>query len=231
MYNAVRVPRKLGFDTISYVDPDTASLFLMSGYYFCVRYIRRDIHVNDRPDMTDDLVSLSKKELRELVKAGMLVSPVQFAAQHSWRKLGSTYGAEIGAAAATNCQLLDMPKGITVWCDAEWVDGPSESQIWDYLVAWGSMVKAGGYSPGLYVGSGSILDSDKLYGLPYFRHYWKANSIVPMVSERGYQMIQGFQCGYKVSGRPAGPRIHGLVIDQNIVHLDQKGERFRVVGK
>ena len=231
MYSAVRVPRKMGFDTISYVCPDTAGVFLMSGYYFCIRYIRRDIHVNEVPDMSDDLVSLSNKELRELVRAGMLVSPVQFAAQREWRKLGSAYGAEIGAAAATNCQLLDLPRGVTVWCDAEWSDGPSESQIWDYLVAWGSMVKAGGFEPGLYVGAGSKLDSDKLFGLPYFKHYWKSNSIVPEVAERGYQMYQGFQCGYQVSGKSAGPRIHGLVIDQNLVHLDQKGDRFLVCGK
>lgn len=231
---ATRVPRKAAFDTTRYVDPATAALFKLSGYYTCIRYIRTDKRVNDRPDASPGawLVSLSHQELAGLMEARMLVSPVQIGTARNGHKVGHTYGTEKGEAAAHNCEALGLPKGITVWFQAEWAEPyPSTSRQLAHYNALSKQLVDAGYEAGIYVSTGCGLDAMRLYhDLDYVTHYWRANAMTPEVAVRGYQMIQGFQCGGEVDGRPAGPPIHGLVIDQNMVHLDNKGERFRVVG-
>ncbi len=52
-------------------------------------------------------------------------------------------------------------------------------------------VKAAGYLPGLYVGGGALLSGEQLYSLP-FEHYWRSQSRVPDIPNRGYQLIQLF---------------------------------------
>jgi hypothetical protein len=231
---ARRVPRKGAFDTTRYVDPDTAALFRLSGYYTCLRYIRTDRRVNDRPDTSPGtwLVSLSRQELAGLLGAHMLVSPVQIGTARNGHKAGHDYGAEKGEAAVYNCESLGLPKGITVWFQAEWSEPhPSPSRQIAHYNALSKQLVDAGYEAGLYVSTGCRLDARQLYHeLPYVNHYWRANAITPEVAVRGYQMYQGFQCGGDVDGRDAGPPIHGLVVDQNIVHLDNKGHRFRVAG-
>jgi hypothetical protein len=228
---AVRVPRKLGFDTISHVDEQTAKLFVMSGYTFVARYLRRDKRVNQYPDLTGDAVSLTPPELAGLLEAGLLVSAVQFGGGRMGAHLGTDYGHRIGQAAAHNATTLGLPAGVAIWCDAEWSEPvPARRSVREYLDAWSRPVEAAGYEPGLYVGAGTRLSGQELWELPRYRHYWQGNSIVPWVANRGYQMHQGYQCGGRVDGRRAGPRVHGLIIDQDLAHLDQLGERFRVVG-
>jgi hypothetical protein len=213
----------LGIDTSVYVDPSTAGLFKLSGYQFVMRYLRRDIHVNDKPDLSPP-TSLSKEELRDLLGVGMKVGLVQFHNARGWRKLNGAYGAKIGAAAGTNAQLLNIPRGVTLFCDAEWEwgegeTGPAAADVIAYLTKWGELVKAAGYGCGLYVGAGTNLDGSQLYGLPYYTSYWRAASIVPHLSKRGYTMAQTLQT-----------EVHGLAVDLNWSGLDAKGDRCRMVG-
>jgi GH25 family lysozyme M1 (1,4-beta-N-acetylmuramidase) len=148
----------------------------------------------------------------------MPVSLVQFFNGNGDR-IKPGYGYDVGAAAATNAQLLGAPKGITLWLDAEWSKNlPSSAAVWQYCCEWADRVEAGGYEPGIYVGSGNPLNSDALYGLPKFRHYWRAASIVPQVRRRGWQMVQGMP-----------QKVHGVEIDPDIAALDHKGERFKII--
>jgi len=231
---AIRVPRKGAFDTTRCVDSATAALFRASGYYTCLRYIRTDKRVNDAPDPDPKawLISLSHQELAGLMEARMLVSPVQIGTARNGHKAGHTYGSRKGEAAVYNCEALGFPKGITVWFQAEWDEPhPSTSRQIAHYNALSKQLVDAGYEAGLYVSTGCRLDAQQLYReLPHVNHYWRANAMTPEVAVRGYQLYQGFQCGGEVDGRPAGPPIHGLVIDQNLVHLDNKGHRFRVVG-
>lgn len=212
---AKNCPRGLGFDASTYVDQSTVGLLKCSGYKFRIGYLRLDIHVNDKPDLSWP-TSMSHTELREHLSVGMPVSLVQF---FTSRTLAPGLGHETGTAAATNAQLLKAPKGITLWLDAEWSKNlPSQADVWQYCCEWAERVEAGGYEPGIYVGCGMPLTSEQLYGLPKFRHYWRAASIVPQVAVRGWQMIQGMET-----------TVHGVKLDPDMCALDHKGDRFKII--
>jgi hypothetical protein len=217
---AVACPRRLGFDAAGYVSPELASIMRTSGYRFTVRYVRRDEQVNERPDLSSWLVSLTPPELAGLLTSGLLVSVVQFGAARTGGQLGARYGRAKGAAAAHNAKGLGVPAGVTVWCDAEWSDPiPEPRAVMAYLDAWAAPVADAGYEPGLYVGPGINLSSQQLWERPGYRHYWQSNAVVPDVATRGYQMTQAYQ-----------GVVHGINIDANIARMDVLGDRFRVVG-
>jgi hypothetical protein len=216
---ATRVPRRLGFDAAVHVSRDAAGRMLESGYRFAVRYVRRDKRVNQHPDTTWP-ISLTPPELSGLLETGLLVSIVQFGAGSTGGKLSARYGREKGEAAAWNCAELGIPRGVCVWCDAEWSDPiPEPRAVIDYLDAWAAPVADAGYEPGLYVGPGINLTGQQLWERPGYRHYWQSNAVVPDIPNRGYQLTQAYQ-----------GEVHGLMIDANIARLDIQGERFRVVG-
>ncbi len=219
---AVRCPRKAGLDTASYVDRSTASVFYMSGYRFVMRYLRRDRHVNERPDLTGGVVSLSHRELEGLIEVGFAVGLVQFAKFHGKNYLCTAYGERIGEAAASNAIQLGAPKGTTVFCDAEWTDGPTSHQIDAFLRAWQVPVRAAGLRAGLYVGAGAVDISGRaaptpkaLAMLPGYRSYWRACSPhIPDLPARGYAL---WQC--------LPEKVHGIEIDQDCCHDDNRGAR------
>jgi len=82
----------------------------------------------------------------------------------------------------------------------------------DYCEAWYQAVSVAGYIPGLYVGAGALLTSQQLYNLP-FQHYWRSQSRVPDIPNRGYQVIQ------------LGPsiRVNGVWIDLDVALNDNEG--------
>lgn len=217
---ATKASRSIGFDTPTYVTPEKARQFLGAGYDFVIRYVGRSKRVDTEPDTSSWMVSLSKRELAELTSAGMAVSIVQFAKFTGRPYLNEEYGLKIGGAAAYNVRGLGVPKGVTVWCDAEWSDNPSREQVIAYLNGWASAVSGAGYRPGVYVGWTGLSGLD-WYMLPKYRHYWKSASAMPFVEKRGYQMIQALERSPKRKNA-----VFGLDIDQNLSCIDAKGDRF-----
>jgi hypothetical protein len=184
------------------------------GYRFAARYIRRDKHVNDKPDTSGDwLISLSREELFDLTNiCDMAVTPVQIGRLTFDRNEGK----RIGEAAAYNVEQLGFPKGCVVWLDAEWRSAPLPDDAAYYINSWSEPVIAAGYEPGLYIGPNIGMSADQLYFDLAIRHYWKSASYVPFPSNRGCQMIQGTPLN-----------VMGLSLDQDLVCIDSRGERFR----
>ncbi|MCA9685183.1 MAG: DUF1906 domain-containing protein [Myxococcales bacterium] len=212
----------LGFDTASYVDLDKAKAMRAAGYAFVARYLRRDQHVNQNPDLSGGAVSLSVLELRQLLAADLQVSLVQFGDG----KLvpSAEQGTTVGAAAAANARALGAPSSVTLWCDVEWSSGaaPTEPQpVLDYINAWAAQVVAGGYRAGLYVGPNVPVDGKSLYyDLPKITGYWKAASKTSWVAERGFQIIQGLSF----------TTAEGLNIDPDMAAYDGRGDRCTVIA-
>jgi len=73
-------------------------------------------------------------------------------------------------------------------------------------------VQAGGYVPGLYVGARALLTGQQLADLS-FQHYWRSQSRVPEIPNRGYQLVQLFP----------SIEINGVSVDIDIAQNDEKG--------
>jgi hypothetical protein len=218
----VTAPVGAGFDCSVYCGPEAAAAMKAHGYRYIARYVRRDKHVNDGPD-PDWPVSLSRQELRELLEAELLVSPVQFARFHGRNYLSADSGAAIGEAAAWNCQQLGLPEGTTVWVDAEWTDGPDPDLVLAYLRAWAEPVAAAGYRPGVYVGWEGLTGA-QWYGLPKFQAYWRAGMrYLSAPLPRSYCMFQSPE----LKGDDA---VLGLDVDTDFVTYDEKKARPYMVG-
>jgi hypothetical protein len=115
--------------------------------------------------------------------------PVQHVREPGWSPTGSL-GQTDGQQAALNSQSVGFPSGVNVWCDLEGVaNGAAASDVINYCTSWYDAVQTANFVPGLYVGSSAILDDQQLYGLP-FEHYWRSQSNVPDIPNRGYQLIQ-----------------------------------------
>lgn len=221
---ATQASRTMGFDTSIYVDQKYYDKLKSAGYGFVVRYLWRTKRVDDKPNYGWP-VALSKQELSELLYAGFGVSIVQFSPDKGVIPT-AVIGKSVGEAAASNAAGLGIPKGVTIWCDAEWSNDPPAEDVIDYLNAWASPVVNAGYEAGLYLGGGTGMTGEQLYDLPEYNHYWKSASAVPWVPKRGFQMFQTNQTTvFKAMGDV------GLTIDQDLVCIDNKGERFKLVTK
>lgn len=219
----VKAPVGAGFDASTYVTPAAAADFVRAGYQFAVRYIRRDQHVNDKPD-SGWPVSLSRQELHELHDAGLAVSVVQFASFSGRRYLSGSAGNTFGYAAAFNARELGIPDGCTLWVDAEWTDAPGDAAVMSYLTAWGKAVAEAGYRPGCYVGYDG-LTGDQWYSLPYYRAYWRsAIKYARVPYPRGWSMVQGLEHSRSKASR-GRPSVFGTAIDTDHVLYDDRGDR------
>jgi hypothetical protein len=206
----------MGFDTAAYVAREYIQPLRDAGYHYCLRYLRRDRHVNKAPDLTGGVVSLSHQELAELLEGGLDVGLVQF---YSNAAPSQKRGEHVGRSAAWNAHQLGAPPGVTLWLDLEWSrEAPPAKDSLAYANAWAAVVAAHGYEPGVYVGIHCGLTGDQLWSMPQVRHYWKSASAVPWVPHRGFQMLQSLQT-----------RVHGLVIDQDLSALDNHGDRWTLI--
>ena len=187
-----------GFDTTESVTRNTAVAFRRAGYRFCVRYVRRD-----KPHAS----ALKVNEAKSLVSAGIGVVIVQYVeSETAWSASGAK-GTRNGRVAASECELLGVPWGVTVWCDLEGVaPGTPSQRVIDYCNAWHSAVSGAGYVPGVYVGYRAGLTPSGLYRSLKFTHYWGAYNLnvdqYPAV--RGIQMKQSKA---RSSDRPKGTTI------------------------
>jgi hypothetical protein len=206
----------MGFDTAAYVAPEYIAPLKAAGYHYAIRYLRRDRHVNEVPDLTGNYVSLSHRELAQLLEGGLDVGLVQ---TYSNAAPSAKRGDHVGRNAAWNARQLKAPPGVTLWLDLEWSrNAPPAADALDYANAWAAAVAAHGYEAGVYVGANCGLTGDQLWSLPQVRHYWKSASMVPWVPHRGFQMLQSLQT-----------TVHGLTIDQDLSALDNHGDRWTLI--
>ncbi len=207
-----------GFDTTETVGPKTAVAFRRSGYRFAVRYVRRD-----KPHAS----ALKASEARSLLATGIGLMLVQYVESESAWTPGAAKGTKNGGVAASECELLGVPWGVTVWCDLEGVaPGTSSQRVIDYCNAWHAAVAGAGYTPGVYVGYRAGLTPRQLYRALRFTHYWGAYNLnvdqYPAV--RGIQMKQGRA---RQSDRP-----NGVTIDfqTDRIRADALGGRPRLLA-
>ena len=233
----IRAPRALGLDCAWEIKPALAEWFASIGIRYAVRYIDRKYPGRGGPSWLD---YLTRGELNILLDAGLSVGVVQRAKFRGKDYLSSEYGRDMGRAAALNATRLRLPSGVTVWCDAEWTDEPTATQIREYLNGWSSEVAREGYAPGLYVGAGCAppMSPAQLYKLPRYKSYWQSVSQVSNVATRGYCLVQSWE--YVLRGtRPETWRLETMTdsnkrkgprFDLNMSHIDAKGGRWYVVG-
>ncbi len=173
-------PSVLGFDTDTIVSEALAQQFYALGYEFCIRYL--SLGEQSSQDLTSD-------EATNILNSGLALMPVQHVRDLGWPP-SAALGQQDGQYAASNAQLIGFPSGSNVWCDLEGVIKTAAPQeVIDYCQSWYDAVNSAEYVPGLYVGFQAILDGDQLYGLS-FQHYWRSQSTVPAIPNRGYQLIQ-----------------------------------------
>jgi hypothetical protein len=141
---------------------------------------------------------------------------VQHARPPGWSP-DASLGQADGQEASANAKATGFPTGVSLWCDLEGVNTSARAQdVMDYAQAWYNAVNTASYSPGLYVGAGTLLSGQQLFDLP-FRHYWRSSSRVPDIPKRGYQLLQF---------SPA-LQLNGIAIDLDVALPDQRGDSAR----
>jgi hypothetical protein len=167
-----------GFDCDAVLSADLAHRFFSQGYKFCLRYLSR----------AQAAQNLTAQETTDILNSGLALMPVQHARARGWSP-DAALGQQDGLEASANAKTIGFPTGVSLWCDLEGVNATARPQdVTDYARAWHHPVHAAGYSPGLYVGAGTLLTGQQLFDLP-FRHYWRSSSRVPDIPRRGYQLI------------------------------------------
>jgi len=196
-------PSVPGFDCNTTLPASLARAFYKQGYKFCFRYLSRE---------TESAHDLSELEATDILNSGLAVMPVQHVRRQGWSP-DQNLGQQDGQNAAQNAQLVGFPAGVSVWCDLEEVNRAAQAQdVIDYCEAWYEAVQAGGYVPGVYVGARALLTGQQLADLS-FQHYWRSQSRVPEIPNRGYQLIQLFP----------SIEINGVSVDIDIAQDDEKG--------
>jgi hypothetical protein len=207
------LPSVPGFDSDTIVTSAVAQQFYGGGYKFCLRYL--SLSSQSPQDLTS-------QEATDILSAGLALMPVQHVRKPGWSP-NAGLGQQDGQNAASNAQDVGFPAGVNVWCDLEGVGNSiSPQDVIDYCQAWYAAVNDAGFVPGIYVGYGTQLTGQQLYDLS-FQHYWKSQSSVPAIPERGYQLIQFLP----------SVTAYGIAIDLDITQTDGKGGKsqwLRIVG-
>ncbi len=172
-----------GFDCNRRLSGADCADFRALGYTFAVRYVVRT---------TTHSYDLSVSERDVILGSGLALMVVQHVAPEGWHPTAAL-GTQYGQTAASECGLLGLPDGMTLWCDLEGVaPGTPAAEVIGYGNAWYDAVGALGFVPGLYVGWHAGLGPHDLYHALRFAAYWSAYNLdadaVPAV--RGVQMQQ-----------------------------------------
>ena len=197
-------PGLLGFDSNTVITLETAQMFFADGYRFCIRYVSRGQESNT--DLTTD-------EATDILNACLALMPVQHVRASGWMP-SESLGTQDGTAAASNAGDVGFPAGVNVWLDLEGVSNSATAQVViDYCNAWFDAVAQADYVPGIYVGSSAILTSEQLFSNLSFQHYWRSQSNVPNVEQRGYQLLQLYP----------SVTVNGIGIDIDVTQNDYMG--------
>lgn len=195
-----------GFDCNAVLSAELAQQFFSQGYRFCLRYIAH----------AQASLNLSAQEATDILNSGLALMPVQHVRAPGWRPV-QALGQQDGQEAALIAQTIGFPAGVNVWCDLEAVNPAAQAQdVIAYCRAWHEAVRAAGFSPGLYVGAGTLLTEQQLFDLP-FQHYWRSSSNVPDLPSRGYQLVQF---------RPT-IQLNGIPVDLDVTLPDSRGDSAR----
>src|ERR1041385_4194913 len=152
-----------GFDTADTISAAAALAFRRHGYRYAVRYVRRD-----KPHAS----ALKIAEAKALLDVGIGIMIVQYVESETAWTPSAGKGATNGGVAASECEKLGVPWGVTVWCDLEGVAPRTPGQrVIDYCNAWHTAVSRAGYVPGVYVGYRAGLTPSQLYRALKFTHY------------------------------------------------------------
>lgn len=193
-----------GADTDTKLTSASAGALKAAGLDFVVRYVSLG-----SPDAGGDL---TPSEVQAILGAGLALMIVQHVRAPGWMPTAAL-GTQYGTAAAADAAACGYPAGATLWCDLEGVAaGASAANVTAYVNAWNAAATAKGYEPGLYVGSGDVLDANQLYATSS-RRYWRSYSSVPNVSTRGYCLLQLFPT----------TTLAGVSVDLDVVQQDYKG--------
>lgn len=199
----------LGFDTDTVLNFEIAKQFYNDGYRFCLRYLSLGT-----PEGKNEL---SYHEALSILQAGLGLMAVQHVPYSGWSptaNLGTIYGTN----AAKNSKAVGLPPGVNIWCDLEGVSNIVDADtVIAYCNNWYDAVVKAGYVPGLYVGSGAILDGAQLYYNLKFQHYWQSASEVPEVAVRGYQLVQS----------APNARVNGIAVDKDMAQIDNCGGQIQ----
>lgn len=225
-----RAPRTLAIDTVQRLDTEIATALYRMGVRTVFRYLDR------LEDITRGRLgsNLTPEELDITLDAGLCVSPVQYystgyESQRRGLRLSAAYGAKLGAVAAANARALDIPDGCTIWRDLEGVVLATPEQIVTDCIGWAQGAR--GYEAGLYYGAGlgstetGLVRGEQLWGLPYYRSYWRAASAVPEIPHRGPCVVQGTEQTIHLAGT------RKLVVDFNMICLDYRYQADRAAGR
>jgi hypothetical protein len=152
--------------------------------------------------------ALKVSEAKSLLSTGIGLMIVQYVESESaWNPSGSK-GTKNGGVAASECELLGVPWGVTVWCDLEGVaPGTPSQRVIDYCNAWHAAVSGAGYVPGVYVGYRAGLTPNQLYRALKFTHYWSAYNL----NVDQYPAVRGIQMKQSKAGSTDRPK--GVTID------------------
>ncbi len=202
-----------GFDTTETVSSSAASAFRRAGYRFCVRYVRRD-----KPHAS----ALKVNEAKSLLSAGIGLMLVQYVESETAWNPSRIKGTKNGGVAASECELLGAPWGVTVWCDLEGVaPGTPFQRVIDYCNAWHSAVSGAGYVPGVYVGYRAGLTPSRLYRSLKFTHYWGAYNL----NADQYPAVRGIQMKQSKARSTDRPKGTTLDFQADRVRADSLGGR------
>jgi hypothetical protein len=197
-------PGAQGFDTDTPLTATACAGLAAAGMTFAIRYVGFSQQHSTGGDLT-------VAEVNAILSSGMALMVVQHARFAGWQP-SAALGAADGAVAAQHAASLGVGRGTCIWCDLEGISGSAEDTI-VHANAWTDAVIAGGYDPGVYVGSGVPLSSMQWYKSLKVRRYWKALNDPTDVAIRGFQMVQS-----------AGGQVAGVNIDRNLIQADQKGD-------
>lgn len=195
-----------GVDTAARIDAKHCAALKAECVTFVVRYL--SLHA---PSVLD----LTIPERDAILDAGLGLMVVQHVRYAGWMP-NAKLGEEDAASCVHHAQSLALPSGSVLWCDLEGMhEHATSQQAIAYENAWSLDVRAAGYQPGVYIGAGVPLNGTELFRRLIAARYWRSQSNVPDVEERGYQMVQCF---------PA-ITIAGVPVDVDFTQSDHKGSK------
>jgi hypothetical protein len=192
----------IGFDTVTTLNSASAARMKASGFDFAVRY----------------LGGISVPEMKAILGAGLGLQFVTYSRQPGWTP-SATLGAQDGAQDIAQLAILGGPNfggtghQMVVWIDLEGSGGDVAATT-GWVNARAQALLGAGYIPGLYVGSGCVLNGAQLYALPGVSRYWRAfNEGIP-VPNCGFCQMQLY---------PSDQVVDGIEIDYDATQQDFHG--------